>query len=238
MLLEILLLDGEPGGRMAARDQGRGYVVRPPHGAGLREHHAPVLRLRLVAGGLQQRASACGVARLHDQPPGLPSLHLLGAQLLDQPAAVDDADAGGETVDLGEDVAGHEHGDAVVRGERAEQLSHLDHAGRVQPVGGLVEDHQVGLVEECGREPEPLPVALRERPRLALGVGLEAQALDGARDGVGDAAQARRRAQVLEHREARVGGGCVDEVADTVPRSAAAAAHARAEHLAPARTWA
>ena len=117
---------------------------------------------------LEQCASACGVAHLHDQAPRPPALQLAGAQLLDQPALVDDADARRQAVDLGEDVTGHEHGHAVVRGERAQQVADLDDAGRVEPVGRLVQQQQLGVVEQRGREPQALAVALRERARAAL----------------------------------------------------------------------
>ena len=46
MLLEVLLLDGEAGRRVAAGDQGRRHLVRALHGARLREHDAPVTRLQ------------------------------------------------------------------------------------------------------------------------------------------------------------------------------------------------
>ena len=51
----------------------------------------------------------------------------------------DDRDAVARLLDLGQDVARHEHG-APLGAERSEQLAHLDDAGGVEPVRGLVED--------------------------------------------------------------------------------------------------
>ena len=79
-------------------------------------------------------------------------------------------------------------------------------------------------MEESHGEPEPLAVALRQgEVRPASGVLLQAELPDGARHGgVADAAQACRRAQVLEYGESGVGRRGIDEVADAVPRPAAA----------------
>ena len=124
----------------------------------------------------QQRARSCGVARLHDQTACAPFLHLLRAQLLDQAPAVDDPDARRQPVHLGEDVARHEDGDAALGGERTQQGSHLDDAGRVEAVGRLVEDDELGLVEERHGEPEPLAVALRQGVRPAPGIAVPGRA--------------------------------------------------------------
>ena len=59
------------------------------------------------------------------------------------PALVDDADARGHLVDLGEQVARDEHGDAVLARHAADQVAYLVDAGRVEAVGGLVEHDEL-----------------------------------------------------------------------------------------------
>ena len=167
MRFQVLLLDGQPGGGVAARDQGGGDVVRALHGARLAQRQPFAVGLRVEAGFLQGSARAFRVASFNDEAHRPPPFHLVGAQLLDEAPLVDDADAGRQAVDLGEDVARHEDSDAVLGGQRLQQLAHIDHAGRVEAVGGLVEDDELGLVEERQGEPEPLAVALRERAGLA-----------------------------------------------------------------------
>lgn len=56
---------------------------------------------------------------------------------------------------LGEDVAGHQHG-LPGRGEVAHRLPHLVDARGVEAVRRLVEDHQLGVLEQRGRDRQPL----------------------------------------------------------------------------------
>ena len=61
----------------------------------------------------------------------------------DEPAPVEDGDVVHDLAELGEQVARHEDGAALV-GQGAEQTAQPVHAQRVEPVGRLVE-------HECGR---------------------------------------------------------------------------------------
>ena len=67
------------------------------------------------------------------------------AALAHQAALVDDADDVGQLLDLGQEVAGDEDGLALP-GEVAQRLAHGGDARRVEAVGGLVEQQQVGVV--------------------------------------------------------------------------------------------
>jgi hypothetical protein len=53
-------------------------------------------------------------------------------------------------------VAGDQHR-ATLLGQRAEQAARPAGAGRVQPVGRLVEDEDRRVAEQRGRQAEPLP---------------------------------------------------------------------------------
>ena len=104
-------------------------------------------------------------------------------------------------------------------GERAQQLADLDDAGGVERVGRLVEDEQLGAVQQRAGEREPLLVAEREPPGAPVGVLAEPQQLDG----LGDRRARRPReaaldVEVLAHGEVRVGGRGLDEVADARER--------------------
>ena len=100
------------------------------------------------AGRGEQRGGAVRLRAPHRevQPFGLAQLPAV--ELFEQVAFVHDADAVGEVRDLGEDVAGHEDGHALLAGERTQQLADLDDARRVEGVGRLVEDEQLGPVQQ------------------------------------------------------------------------------------------
>ena len=63
-------------------------------------------------------------------------------------------------------MRGEEHGAALVH-ERAQQRSHLEDPRRVEPVGGLVQDQQVGIDHQAPGDPQPLAHPHRV-PRHAL----------------------------------------------------------------------
>lgn len=84
------------------------------------------------------------------------------------PSTGDDRHVVTYLLDLGQDVAGDQHRDPG-GGEAAHQVPHLPDAGRVQPVGRLVEDQQLGLFEEGGGHREPLFHAQRVRLHPLVG---------------------------------------------------------------------
>ena len=77
----------------------------------------------------------------------------------------DDAVAGG--LDLAEQVRVEEHGGARAL-QLADQVAHQQPAERIEPRGGLVEEHQLGLVEQRLREPDALQHALAVLAQLAV----------------------------------------------------------------------
>jgi hypothetical protein len=60
-----------------------------------------------------------------------------------------------DLLDLAEQVAGQQHGGTGV-GARPDQPAHLGDAGRVEAVGRLVEDQQVGAPAQRHRQPDAL----------------------------------------------------------------------------------
>ena len=84
-----------------------------------------------------------------------------GGQLLergldDELAAVDDQHLIDGLRNLGQHMAGDQHCPLAGR-EGAQEVAQPAHALRVEPVRRLVEDQQLGIAEQCGREPQPLP---------------------------------------------------------------------------------
>ena len=59
----------------------------------------------------------------------------------------------GHLVDLAQEVAGHHHRHAEPLGQGADQLSHLLDARRVQTVGGLVQNQQLGVAQQAAARP-------------------------------------------------------------------------------------
>ena len=70
-------------------------------------------------------------------------------------ALADDRDAVTDLLDLVEQVAG-EHDGPVAAAQAADQRAHLDNALRVEAVGRLVEDHDLGILDQRRRDGEAL----------------------------------------------------------------------------------
>lgn len=66
-----------------------------------------------------------------------------------------DGHAVGRLLDLGQVVAGHEHR-APLPAEAPQQLPDLHDARRVQPVRRLVQDQDLGVLEQRGADAQPL----------------------------------------------------------------------------------
>ena len=97
----------------------------------------------------------------------------------DDAAVVDDRDLLADVLDELELVAGEEDGGAARR-LAAEHLGERVHRDRVEAGERLVEDEQLGLVQQRGRELCALLVAVRELLHLRAGAILEAEPLEPA----------------------------------------------------------
>ena len=146
----------------------RGGARQPSHSP---RSHAPRTAIHRETSRSQRRASARAVTRVHHQPAHTLALHLVRAQLLQQPPLVNHAEAGGDARDLAEQVARQEDGDALLMRQLAQQLADLDDTRRVQPVGWLVEEQESRIVQQRLRQPQPLRIAQRERPSAPVGIG-------------------------------------------------------------------
>ena len=73
-----------------------------------------------------------------------------------QPSAVDRDQVIADPLDLAEQVRGDDDGDAELRPDPADQLEHGGTPGRVEPVGRLVEQHQLGRTDQGLGQLHPL----------------------------------------------------------------------------------
>src|SRR6266498_848734 len=188
---------------------------------------------RVEAGGAQRDPRPGRVARGDHEPGAFPPGQLGGVQLLDQPSIVDDPDPGRQPGHLGQDVAGPEDRDVAVPGQPAQQVPDLDHPRRVQPVRGLVEDQQVGSMDEGLGQAQPLGVAEREGTGAAVRVRAESQPLDhlGDRGRPSEPAQPVHDLQVLPHGQLGVRCRRLDQVPDPAPDRQPARADPGTEQL-------
>jgi hypothetical protein len=143
------------------------------------ERHVDAARLehrRQLFGALvdlgDQAARALAERREH------PRLHDL--------SALDDHDRVADSLDLLEVVRRHDDVDAELAPDPTDQVEHLRPLHRVEPVGRLVEQHQMRIVRDRGRELDPLPLARGHRGHRAealLSESDEPERIVGALDG-------------------------------------------------------
>ena len=157
----------------------------------------------------------------------------VAVQLLNEPSTMHDADTGGQAVDLGEDMARHEHGHSTLMRQRAQQLADLDHAGGIEAIRGFVEYQELRFVEQGARQRQSLQVTERQNTGTTVGIRTQAQLLDRAVDDgrVGDSLQAPGHVEVLAHGELRIGDRRVDEMANATPEPGGLRSNTFAEQL-------
>ncbi len=127
-------------------------------GLGLDDAPVTVGDVGRQAGTPQRRVQAGEIGGLDDRA-GLGEQLGAGALRLD-PTAADDHHPVGDGLDLGQQMRGEQHGAAAV-GEAAQQPAHPAHALRIETVGGLVENQDLGVAEQGVGEAEALAHAER-----------------------------------------------------------------------------
>lgn len=113
-----------------------------------------------------------------DGVPAQFTLEAVGGALDDDMAAVDDGDALGEPVGLFEVVRGEQDGQALVAGEARDLVPHRGAGLRVEAGGGLVEEEDLGPVDEAERHVEAALHAARVALDLASGGVGEVEAVE------------------------------------------------------------
>ena len=136
----------------------------------------------------------------------------------DEASAVQDDHAVHGLGDLGQDVAGDEHGAPFV-GQAAKQIAQPADALGVEAVGRLVEDQDLGIAQQRGGEPEALAHPEGELAHPPAGGAGEIDEVEDFVDPIGGHLPGQRLdPQVVAGRAARVGAGGFQHRADPVER--------------------
>ncbi len=169
---------------------------------------------------VEQAAGPLRVGALDLELEGGPGQQLRDRPLPDDLAAVDDGHGVAGALHLVEQVRG-QHDRAALRHEGEDHVAHLEHAARVEAVHRLVEDQQLRVAEEAGRDAEPLAHAHGVLRHLVVGSVQDADALERRVD-----AALRRRLtrrgedlEVLAAGEMAVEAWLVDDGADPRQRA-------------------
>ena len=190
------------------------------------DQHGRAVRAGVQAGGGHAGQQQVGALVHLDGEDGLLAGEGVQRRRAHQPAAVDSHQEVGHALDLAQQVRAHQHGDAELLPRALDQLQHLVAPRGVEPVGGLVEQEERGVVHQRLRQLHPLlhprgvaadgAVALLVEPHVA-------QHLGGAlpRRRPGEAGQAA-------HVGHEVGGGHVRRHAVVLGHVAHALAHLQA----------
>jgi hypothetical protein len=93
----------------------------------------------------------------------------------DEPAVVDHDDALGELVGLVEIVGGEDDGGAVFGPQAADVLLQVGPVLRIQPGGRLVQEQQVGSVDQAHRNVQPAALSAGQRRHHPVGDALQVQ---------------------------------------------------------------
>ena len=158
-----------------------------------------------------------------------------------QPPPVDHDEPVADALDLAQQVRGHEHGDAELAARAPHQVQHLLAARGVEPVRGLVEEDQAGVVHERLRQLHALLHARRVAAHLAVALLEQAHVAQRLRralagGGAGQAAHLRQVRHELRGREVRGQAVVLGHVAHALADAPPLRRHVQVQHLrAPAR---
>ena len=112
-----------------------------------------------------------------------PGQQLGDRSLADDVAPVHDGHGVTGALDFVEQVRG-QHDRAALGHERQDHLSHVLHAGRVEPVHRLVQDEQLGVADQTGGHPEALAHPHGVLRHLVVGAVEDAHPFEGRPDAV------------------------------------------------------
>ena len=136
-------------------------------------------RVRPRRAGASARRARRGVTPRHDQLPAaqLEREQVRQAARRDQPPAGEDRHAAAQRLGVAQHVRAEEHRAAAVA-QPQDQLADLAPAERVEPRHRLVEEHDLGIVDERLRDADALQHALRELAQLQPALGADADLVE------------------------------------------------------------
>ena len=108
---------------------------------------------------------------------GLEREHLGEPAAGDQPPFREDRHAAAQRLGVAQDVRAEEHGAAAIA-QPQDQRADVAAAERIEPGHRLVEDHELGIVEERLRDADALQHPLRELAQLQAPLGADADLVE------------------------------------------------------------
>ena len=182
------------------------------------DEQRPVVALDPAAALAQRRRQPLAVGGAHPRGDDAARRELLQRRLRDQLAVADHDQLVGDLVNLGEDVAGDEHGPALGR-LCPQQIAQPAHPLRVEAVGRLVEDQDPRLAEQRRGQRQPLPHPQRVALHPPLGGAGQLDHLQHLVDPPWrDPPRRRQSPQVVAAAAAGVEGGRLERGADRLQR--------------------
>ena len=148
-----------------------------------------------------QRSSASRGTPEHDELPAADAeREQLGERALRRPAARrQDRDAAAQRLGVRQHVRAEEHGAAAIA-QRQDQLANIAPAERIEPRHRLVEEDDLGLVDQRLRDADALQHPFRELPQLQPALGADPDLVEQPRR---TARGARRRRSQRGRRSSR-----------------------------------
>ena len=152
------------GGHRAQRRQRRPHRLEPARRGDRAQRHAEQVGVLDALPGRDRRQRDERIALRHDleHPAGERRLDL-GRRAVGDQLAVEDQHQPRALLGLVHVVRGDEDGHAAGRGQLVDEIPELAAALRIDAAGGLVEEQQLGLVEERRGQRHALPLPGRER---------------------------------------------------------------------------
>ncbi len=185
------------------------------------ERDPPVIRAHIGDPGLgpayRQRPVVVGGLEPVSGPGT--ALELRYLPLVDDPSRAHDRDPVADVLHLGQQMAGQQHGHAVL-GQTPDQQPHVPHAGGIEAGRRFVEQQQLGIAQQCRGDPQALAHAMRV---AADAVTLAAGQLHGLQRLIDPVARAPavvggEHLQVAPRVEVRIEGRRLDEAGDPLQR--------------------
>ena len=116
-------------------------------------------------------------------------------------------------------------------GQFTQQVADLDDAGRIQPIGRLVQNQQLGIVHQRLGQPQSLRIAQRQRARPPISIGGQPKLFDDAINAVGSTPGAGGASSPdFGDGQIGIGVGRLDQIADGRPGSSRPPTR-RAQHV-------
>lgn len=148
----------------------------------------------------------------------------------------------GDSACLTEKVCGEDDGTTVFSGERSDQIGDVSGGGRIEPTGRLIEEQQLGVVDQSTGQRKPLALPGREADGCLVGIVGHGEPFELLVDASTSScsiepADARCELEVLARSQAVVEPGVLREHSSPSANRVALGRRVEPEHLSGAAVW-